>query len=145
MNKQAMFGIIIGVVVLAGAAFYAGTMYAGTNIASTQSAQRQGGQGRGNRFTGNGGFVAGKIVAKDASSITIELGGQNATSTPAQTSGSKIILYGNSTQVGKTVAGVLEDLQVGQNITVNGTQNAGGSVTAQNIQIRPVGGGPRGQ
>lgn len=144
MNKQTISGIAIAAILLTGAAFYAGTIYAGMNISTAQSLQRQGGQGRGNRF-GNGGFIGGKIIAKDATAITIELNGPNASSTPGQASGSKIVLYSNSTQVGKTVAGTLDDLHVGQNVSINGTQNPDGSITAQNIQIRPMDFRSRGQ
>ena len=37
----------------------------------------------------------------------------------------------------KSTTGVVSDLTTGENLMVNGTVNADGSITAQTIQIRP--------
>jgi len=39
---------------------------------------------------------------------------------------------------GGQAAGALSDLEIGKNISVNGTANSDGSVTAQIIQLRPL-------
>jgi hypothetical protein len=94
-----------------------------------------------------GGFTAGTISSMDANSITVTLqSGPNSAN--GSSSGSRIVLYSGSTQIAKSVAGTPADLSVGQSVTVSGTPNTDGSITAQMIQLRPAGspgmGGGRG-
>jgi hypothetical protein len=136
-NKK--IGLVLVVLVLIGISFYGGDKYAqakGKNIAVNRTfAARVGGNG-GQTFGGRnfgGGFIAGKILAKDATSITIET--TNPMSGNAQT-GSKIVLYSDKVSISKTVDGTLADLEVGKQVTVTGTTNTDGSISAQSIQLR---------
>jgi hypothetical protein len=94
-----------------------------------------GGAGRTGGLRG-GGFNAGTVAAKDAQSVTLK----------AADGSSKVIFFSATTTVDKSVVGTPSDLQTGDIITVQGTTNSDGSVTATNIQIRPPGstipGGP---
>jgi hypothetical protein len=130
-----------------GGGYYAGTKSV-SSVAVTNNKQFGGAGGQGgrtNRFAGAG-AAFGSIVAKDANSITVQLmGGPNASSTNGSATGSKIVLYSGSTEIGKTVAGTGSDLTVGESVVVNGTPNSDGSITAQMIQIRPVGMGRPGR
>lgn len=132
-NKKIVWGIA-GVVVLV-AVFYIGLSYGKSQVPVGTNAQFT--QGSGTRMrngSGAGGFTAGKIIAKDANSITVELmtGGVNGTP-----SGSKIIFLDTNTKVSKQAAGTLSDLAIGAEVSVTGTTNTDGSENAQTIQIRP--------
>ncbi len=141
--KKTLLMIAVVAIVVGGGAFYGGMKYAqgGSqrgNFANLTPEQRQQftanagagfrsgtGQGRGGM---NGGFTAGEIISKDDKSITLKM----------PDGGSKIIFYSDTTEVSKFTEGGAEDLVVGKNISVNGTANQDGSVTAQSIQIRPL-------
>ncbi len=151
MNKLITIVIAVAVVV-GGGAFYGGMKYAQSkapqgrlsqtdfhnlqNLSPEARQQRiqqlganaggfRGGSG-GNRS--GGGFTAGEIISKDDKSVTVKL----------QDGGSKIIFLSDSTEITKSATGALSDLEVGKNISVNGTANSDGSVTAQSIQLRPI-------
>lgn len=134
--------VLVTAIVVGGLGFWGGMTY-GQSQANAQSQSTRmnfSGSGRaGGRNGGGTGAVFGTIVAKDASSITVQLGGPNATSTNGASTGSKVVFYDASTQIAKTVAGSIVDLSVGENVTVGGTQNTDGSVSAATIQIRPAG------
>lgn len=136
-------------VVVGGGAFYGGMKYAQSqsqrgrlsqadfqslqNLSPEQRQQRlqelgiSGGGFRGGQRNGGGGFTTGEILSKDDKSITIKM----------RDGGSKIVFYSDSTEVGKFVNGSAGDLEVGKSVSVNGTANSDGSITAQSIQLRP--------
>jgi len=123
--------VIIGVGV---GAFYGGMKYAESKTLSNRQQRMQqfganfGGfrLGSGSGQRGGSGFTAGEIIAKDDKSVTVKL----------QNGGSKIVFLSDSTEITKSAASALSDLEVGKNIIVNGTANSDGSITAQTIQLR---------
>jgi hypothetical protein len=142
MNKKlyAIFTAIL--IVVTGGAFYGGTQYQNNKLVSAGMLRGQGGpggpggqgrQGGGRQGMGgpaNGGagdFAGGQIIAKDDTSVTIK----------TRDGGSKIIFFSSTTAIDKSVAGATSDLSVGQQISANGKTSSDGSLTAQNIQIRP--------
>jgi hypothetical protein len=54
-------------------------------------------------------------------------------------SSSEIVLLSPTTQILKSVTGAASDLTVGSEVTITGTTNSDGSVSATSIQIRPAG------
>ncbi len=140
--------IFIAIVVVVGAgAFYGGMRYgqskngAGNlgasvfgNMTAAQRqafAQQNGGNTvagqRGMMRVGNGNFTAGEIISKDDKSITVKM----------QDGGSTIVFYSGTTTVQKTDSGTPQDMAIGQTVTVSGSTNSDGSITAQSIQLRP--------
>lgn len=159
MNQKMIAGVVVGALVIGGGSFFGGMKYAQMSRGArfTQGAGPNGqfpgggvvGAGRtGNaaRFTSGGGAF-GTIISKDDSGITIELQGAPGATGSTQGTGSKIVLVNSSTQIQKSTSGTAEDLSTGQTVMIQGTQNTDGSITAQNIQIRPVSTGtkPQGQ
>ncbi|HEY6020020.1 MAG TPA: hypothetical protein VIY48_09000 [Candidatus Paceibacterota bacterium] len=134
MNKNQIIGGVVALAVVGGGAFYGGTVYA----KGQTSAQGQFATGNGQFFArtggpGNrtgGGFTAGKIISVSNGQLVIQ---------SMQSSSTEIVLLGNSTQIEKTVRGTQSDLTAGTNVVVTGSSNSDGSLTAQSVQIRPVG------
>ena len=131
MNKTNK--IISGIVVLlivGGGAFYGGMLYGKSHPVIQPGAPLNNGARLSRNFgAGAGGLTMGSVIAKDASSITLQL--------PNNT-GSKIIFYSDATQITKTASGTPDDLTNGTTVSVTGTTNSDGSITAQSIQIRPA-------
>ena len=132
--KKPIMWIIVGVILI-GVSFYAGTKYGGskTPAAGAFSARFAGGVGtttaRGARGGANGGLVSGSVIAKDDKSITIGL----------SSGGSQIVFYSASTAVMKTTSSSPTDIAVGTQVSVTGTANSDGTLSAQSVQIRPAG------
>jgi len=129
--KQHLVIWIVITIVLVGAAFYAGEKHGEKTMRAAGTALRgqfAGSAGRtgASRFAG-GGAVMGSVIAKDDTSITVK----------GRDGSSKIVLYSGTTQVLKTASGSAGDVSVGTQVSITGTQNSDGSVTAQSIQIRP--------
>ncbi|MFH0856912.1 MAG: hypothetical protein V1860_03375 [bacterium] len=129
---------VIACVIAGVGAFYGGMKYGmsknsamGKRFQNFSPEERQAGM---RQFTNSGqwgtrvgsGMAAGEIISKDDNGITVKL----------QDGGSKIILFSDSTQIMKSLAGTAEDINVGGNIMVNGSANPDGSITANMIQLR---------
>lgn len=134
MNKKIIVLSVIGVLVLIGV--FSGGMLLGKNKSSSFNNNGFGMQNRDSEFNGmvrgknqmgNGGLMGGEIISKDDKSITIKsIGGA-----------SRIIFFDSNTTVSKMTTGTITDLVTGSQISITGTTNSDGSITAKTIQIRP--------
>ncbi len=137
MNTKTIVGVLAVVVLVGGVSFYEGMQHGkGSNPRGNGGFVGQEGQfGRGmdrGMMRGNrtgGGPMAGEIIAKDDKSLTIK----------SLDGSSRIIFYSEETQATKSVSSSVSALVVGEQITVLGSANSDGSLTAQSIQVRPVG------
>jgi hypothetical protein len=153
--------IVIGVVAalaLAGGGFAAGMTFdraqtSSTNTAGTSAATgatgARGGSGARVGFGGGGAGatggqqpVTGRILAVNDGSITVAavergLGGQNAQASASPATTSQIVLVGASTRIVKTTETdvKLSDLKVSDQITVIGTTDTTGMVSATAIVV----------
>lgn len=137
-NKNIIITVLLLILVGAGS-FFSGIKYQQSRRSSAANqffGGRNGGNGQQagviNNRNGNG-FrpVAGQILSMDDQSITVKL----------VDGSSKIVILSGNTVYNKTQAGSLSDLKVGDDISVFGTTNTDGSVTAQNVQIGALFGG----
>jgi hypothetical protein len=131
-NNYVMTAILI--LVFAGAGFYGGMKYQQSQrgnfsgqLGNGQGMLRNGRTGTG---TPRGGFrpVAGEIISADEKSITVKL----------QDDSSKIVLVNSKTVINQAQTVTKSELKVGEKVSVFGSENADGSVTAQNVQLNPI-------
>jgi hypothetical protein len=129
ITQHTVVAALIGLIIGGGIGFESTRLMPGAR--GVRTGQFQAG-GMMNRV--RGGFTAGEVLTKDATSMTVK----------APDGSSKIVLTASSTQVTTSAPGTLDDVVVGTNVLVTGPVNSDQSVTAQNIQIRPAGTtGPR--
>ncbi|MEI6843178.1 MAG: hypothetical protein WCK48_01555 [bacterium] len=132
MNKKTQ--MIIVAVALVAVSFFGGVMYGKSQAPAGRSGTGTftGAGGTGNRMMrggAGGGITSGEVLSKDATSVTLKL----------RDGGSKLVMVSGSTLVMKSTAGTLNDLSVGEQVSVVGTVNSdGNTITAQSIQIRPA-------
>ncbi len=133
-SNAVIAAVIVTAVVAGGVAFYGGMVYGKSQALTTGNGQRARlagnfpGGGNFVRRNGGGGFTEGSILAKDATTVTLQLTG----------GGSRIVFYSDKTTVQKTTAGSVSDLQVGETVRVMGTANADGSLTAESFQLGAI-------
>lgn len=128
MSKKIIW-VIVGIIVLVGV-FFGGVSY-GKGQTSSKTATAGATAFAGARTRGTGGFggaTIGQILSENAQSVTIAL----------PSGGSEIVFLDNTTPITKQVSGTMSDLTVGTTVSVMGTANEDGSVSAQSIQIRPA-------
>lgn len=132
MNTIKKHWIAIAVCVVCAIVFFFIGMFVGKGTASQTSTGRGYSSSSARGFSGasrggnGGGFASGQVTAKDNQTITFQLPNGN----------SEVVLYSSSTQVSMPTTASLNDVTVGAQVMIGGTQNADGSVTAQSIQIR---------
>lgn len=140
MTKKTWILAIIAVVVVGGGSFWGGMTYAQNSQASSASSRFAasgsfaGRSGAGGFAGAGGGATAGTVVQVGTGSFTVQL--PYSTSTTA-TTGTKLVLVNSVTQVDELESVPVSNIQVGQSVTVTGTSNSDGSVTASTVMVRP--------
>ncbi len=131
MKKNILILLAVLVLLVVGAGSFYGGMIYGKSQRSMPSFGNGNFQGIKNGGTNSGsGMASGEITAKDANSITVKL---------PNNKGSKIIFFSSDTQITKSASGTSEDLANGTNVSIIGTTNTDGSITAKSIQLMPSG------
>jgi hypothetical protein len=126
-------------IIIAGGSFYGGMKFEQLQKGGSRQ-MMAGGQGNpggtnsakngAKTVSGGADFFNGQIISKNDKSITVEM--------TDKTGQSKIIFFSSQSQISKAATGTTTDLTVGTNVSVTGTQNSDGSLTAKMIQIRPA-------
>jgi uncharacterized protein YneF (UPF0154 family) len=136
--KKNLILILIALIIIGAGGFFGGMKYGESETLKnlTPEKMREIFQQRGGQlFTQNQGqrqrtgqnFVLGQVISKDEKSLTIKLADGST----------KIVFLSQSTQITKATEGSIEDIEIGKEISVSGTQNEDGSLTARTIQISP--------
>jgi len=130
--KNISLPLIIAAIALCAAGFFGGMKFEDYQLAKTRgNAMRQFGNTANGGRTGTrmgGRQVAGDVVNIDAKTMTVKLADGS----------SKIVILTGTTSFNKAQTIQASDVTVGEKVAVFGTDNADGSVTAQNIQINPM-------
>ncbi|HUC01865.1 MAG TPA: DUF5666 domain-containing protein [Candidatus Paceibacterota bacterium] len=136
--KTHIIWAIIAIIALCGGYFWGrssataarGAGFAGAFNASSTRTFARGGAAAG----GGTALTVGQVTAMDSSSITLQLANGN----------SEVVFYSTSTAISEPTTVPASALKVGTTVMVTGAANSDGSVTAQNIQVRPAAAGPGG-
>jgi Cu/Ag efflux protein CusF len=132
MNKNTMMIVaVVLVIVGVGGGFFGGMMYQKNQTSPLGGTSRGNYAGRFGQTGQNAGFrpVRGQILNMDSKTITVKLSDGST----------KIVVLSGSTVFMKSITAALTDLKTGDTVNVVGSQNADGSVTAQDVQINPPG------
>ena len=136
MNTKTIAIFLVIILAVGGSSFYGGMKYSQSQTASKFASRGNGnfqpgamnnttGTKNGTRANGNDGMIAGEITAKDDQSITVK----------SRDGSSKIIFISNATETLKQASGSLSDLAAGGQVSVTGSTDASGNITAKSIQI----------
>ncbi len=127
--KKILLIIFVVVIIVSGGAFYGGIKYQESKTPRFQNLSSEQRQQFSQEKAGKGigaGFLTGEVIAKDEQSLTLKM----------PDASSKIVFFSDSTATTKSAEGSLNNLEIGKTISINGTANQDGSITANSIQLR---------
>lgn len=129
-NKYIKFIIpAVAIVFFAGGFWYgsSSTKSQVPNLANIQGRQfNNPGQNTQSMMMRGGGMTQGEVLSMDDTGITVK----------GRDGGSKIIIISSGTKILKNVDANKADLKVGSNVTISGTANADGSISANSVSLR---------
>lgn len=122
--------VVLLIVIIAIGGFFAGMKYQQSKSPAGRFGNFQNGRNGQSQSRAGQGFrpVNGEIINADDKSITVKL--QDGTS--------KIIILSDKTQINKASEAPKEELKIGEQVAVFGTENPDGTVTARNIQLNKL-------
>lgn len=137
MSKKFLIIILVAVILAGAGGFFASRSFSekfGANIGGAFRDHQEGDfSGRFDSMRGMRGMegssnpLFGEIISQGEGSFTIKLSDGST----------RIIFISDSTQITKSIDGILGDLEIAGQIFVSGEENPDGSYTAKTIQIRP--------
>lgn len=138
MKNKNLIIMVAVVTLVAGVSFFGGLQYQKGQAQAVERGQTDTSRGEGaghggenDNFradgrSGNGMVpIRGEIMSADDTSITIKM----------EDGSSRIVILSGDTKINKTSEASKADLKAGDTVTAFGTQNADGSITAQNISL----------
>jgi hypothetical protein len=128
MTSKQWVILVVVAIIFAGGGFFGGVKYQEAKKPATVARTGTAGGFAGRRTGAGGGasFVSGQVLSADSSTITVK----------NMAGGSEIVILAPSTQYRQAVDGSASDVTVGSMVTVTGSTNSDGSLTAQSVQIR---------
>lgn len=128
MQKNSIVITIIVALIVGAVAFYGGMQFQLRHRPNFAGGQFRGQNGQQFQVRDNSQGarpINGEIISQDDKSITIKM----------QDGSTKIVILSDQTAINKSSEGSKSDLKTGESVTVFGTENSDGSITAQNISI----------
>ncbi len=137
VNKNLIIAVIVSSVFFGGLGYSFGktrsvgsfSQFGGGFPSGREGMMGQGNNRSGNMRQGGAGGTSGEVLSKDAQTLTVKL----------RDGGSRIVLWSPTTQVSRMASGTPDDVMVGSQVFVTGKTNSDGSVSADMVQIRPIG------
>jgi len=130
MNTKQWVTLVVVAIVFAGGGFFGGMKYQASKTPAVMARTGASGPGAfaGRRAGGANGasFISGQVLSVSGSTITVK----------STNGGSQVAVLAPSTQYRKAVDGASSDVVVGSQVTITGSTNSDGSLTAQSVQIR---------
>lgn len=128
MQKNSIVITIIVALIVGAVAFYGGMQFQLRHRPNLAGGQFRGANGQQFQTRGNtqgAKPINGEIISQDDKSITVKM----------QDGSTKIVILSDKTAINKSSEVSKSDLKTGESVTVFGTENSDGSITAQNISI----------
>ena len=137
MNTKQWVVLVIVAAVFAGGGFFGGMKYQASKtpvVAARPGAGGAAGFAGRRGGAGGGSFINGTVLSVSGGTITVK----------NMAGGSQVAVLAPSTQYRKAVDGASSDVAVGSQVTITGSANSDGSITAQSVQIRAASSTPAG-
>jgi pectate lyase len=137
--KKNQYILILVALLIAGLSFFAGTRYQLNRLNNSRMVGEKSmiGNQRGQQFAvssdtkssqnnlSGGTMISGELLSQDEQSLTVKIADGST----------KIVIVADSTIYKKSSDAALTDLTIGENLSILGTNNTDGSVTAKTITI----------